>query len=76
MDMNLKDLSPGALDHLRERLLAVARGYEPWADMMMLGGAGDNAPYDFPLALDSVERIDITMEERVGHQGVLATSSP
>jgi hypothetical protein len=44
--------------------------------MMMLGGAGDNAPYDFPLALDSVERIDITMEERVGHQGVLATSSP
>jgi hypothetical protein len=58
----IKDLSPEALNNLRERLLSVARDYEPWADMMLLGGAGDNGPYDFPFALDQVERIDITTE--------------
>ena len=66
MGIELKYLSEEALNHLRERLLTVARDYEPWADMMMLGGAGDLGPYDFPFDLDQVERIDITMENTGG----------
>ncbi len=61
MEINIKDLSPEALNHLKARLMTVARDYEPWADMMYWSGGGDHGLYDPPFNLDEIERIDITM---------------
>lgn len=60
----IKDLSPEALNNLRERLLSVARDYEPWADMMYWSGGGDHGVHDFPLDINQIERIDITVAAR------------
>jgi len=62
MKINVKDLNPQDLNRLKERLLGACRDYEPWADMMMLGGAGDFGAYDFPLDLDQIETISIDVE--------------
>jgi hypothetical protein len=61
MEINFQDLSAEALDHLKERLLTIARDYEPWADGIHLSGAGDPGGGQFPFGLDEVERIDISM---------------
>jgi len=57
MELNFEGLSK-----LRGPLLAACRDYEPWADMMYWSGGGDHGVHDFPLDLDQIERIDITME--------------
>lgn len=62
MEINVRNLSEESLNHLKERLFGIARDYEPWADMMYLGGASDPGIHQFPLDLEDVERIDITME--------------
>ncbi len=75
MEINLKDLSPEALNHLKGRLLTIARDYEPWADMMYWSGGGDHGVYNPPFNLDEIERIDITMVGAKGPQESF-TSSP
>ena len=57
MELNFEGLSK-----LRGPLLAACRDYEPWADMMYWSGGGDHGVHDFPLDLDQIERIDITVE--------------
>jgi hypothetical protein len=64
MKLNLKDLSKEDLNRLKGVLLTVCRDYEPWADMMMLGGAGDPGADGFPLDPDEVESIEITLVRR------------
>ena len=62
MKFDLENMSKEDLDALREKLLTVARSYEPWADGMNLGGAGDPGVDHFPLDLfsEEVESITIT----------------
>ena len=60
MEFNIQDLSKEELSALKRKLLTVCRDYEPWADMMMLGGAGDPGVDHFPLDLEEIESIDIT----------------
>jgi len=57
MELNFEGLSK-----LRGPLLTACRDYEPWADMMYWSGGGDHGVHDFPLDLDQIERIDITVE--------------
>jgi hypothetical protein len=64
MKFNLNDLSKEDLSRLKGVLLTVCRDYEPWADMMMLGGAGDPGADGFPLDPDEVESIEITLVRR------------
>lgn len=62
MLVDLKDMSEEELEVLRTKLLTVAQSYEPWADFMYLGGAGDPGADHFPLDLfsDEIETITIT----------------
>ena len=62
MEFNIQDLSKEDLDRLERLMWMASQSYEPWADMMMLGGAGDPGVDSFPLDLDQVERIEITRE--------------
>lgn len=75
MEFNIKDLSKEDLDRLEWLMWAASQNYEPWADMMMLGGAGDPGVDSFPLDLDQVERIDITVGGVEGHQDSSIISS-
>ena len=68
MEFNIQDLSKEDLTRLKGVLLGSCRDYEPWADMMVLGGAGDPGADGFPYDLDEIERIDITLEGREGSQ--------
>jgi hypothetical protein len=61
MEFNIQDLSKEDLDRLERLMWMASQNYEPWADMMMLGGAGDPGVASFPLDLDQIERIDITV---------------
>ena len=61
MEFNIQDLRKEDLDRLEGLLWTASQNYEPWADMMMLGGAGDPDVASFPLDLDQVERIDISV---------------
>jgi hypothetical protein len=61
MEFNIQDLSKEDLDRLEGLLWTASQQYEPWADMMMLGGAGDPGVDSFPLDLDQIERIDVTV---------------
>jgi len=72
MEFNLQNLSKEDLSNLKRRLLTVAQDYEPWADMMFLGGAGDPGVDRFPLDLDEIERIDISF---VGREGTHESST-
>jgi hypothetical protein len=56
------------LRKLKEPLLAACRDYEPWADMMYWSGTGDHGIYDFPLDIDKIERIDISVERIEAHE--------
>lgn len=62
MLIDLQHLSKEDKDALKDRLLMVAKSYEPWADWMYLGGAGDPGVDNFPLDLfsEEVESITIT----------------
>ena len=42
------------------------QSYDPWADMMYLGGAGDEGSTVFPLDLDEIESIDIGLVRSEG----------
>ena len=64
MEFNIKDLSPEDLNRLKRKMLTVCRDYEPWADAMLLGGAGDLGVGDFPLNLEEIESINISMVGR------------
>lgn len=68
MELNIRDLSKEDLDRMEELLWTASQQYEPWADMMMLGGAGDPGVTSFPLDLDQVERIDITVGGEDGYK--------
>jgi hypothetical protein len=70
MEFNIEDLSK-----LKVEVSTVFRDYEPWADMMYWSGGGDHGVYDFPLDLDQVERIDITMEGVGGSEESITSSS-
>ena len=72
MEFNIRDLSKEKLSDLKRKLLTVCGEYEPWADMMLLSGAGDPGVDHFPLDLEEIESIDITM---VGSQDPI-TGSP
>ena len=72
MEFNVQDLSKEDLGKLKGVLLNVCRDYEPWADMMNLGGAGDAGADGFPFNIDEIERIDITVEGREGPQASLS----
>jgi hypothetical protein len=63
MEFNVEDLSK-----IKGLLLTACQDYEPWADMMYWSGGGDHGLHDFPLDLDQIERIDITMERAEGPQ--------
>ncbi|MDR3557280.1 MAG: hypothetical protein P4L55_21195 [Syntrophobacteraceae bacterium] len=62
MLIDLENLSKEDMDVLKGKLLAVAQSYEPWADWMYLGGAGDGGVDHFPLDLfsEEIETITIT----------------
>ncbi len=62
MLLDIENMSQEERDALREKLLNVARSYEPWADWMNLGGAGDPGVDHFPLDLfsEEIETITIT----------------
>lgn len=62
MLVDLENISKEDMDVLRTKLLNVAQSYEPWADFMFLGGAGDGGVDHFPLDLfsDEIETITIT----------------
>jgi len=68
MEFDTRDLSKEDSDRLEELLWTASQQYEPWADMMMLGGAGDPGVTSFPLDLDQVERIDITVGGEEGYK--------
>jgi hypothetical protein len=59
MELKMEDLAK-----LKGRLLTVCREYEPWADMMYWSGGGDHGVHDFPLDINQIERIDITVAAR------------
>jgi hypothetical protein len=61
MLIDLQNISKEDMDILRRKLLMVAQSYEPWADWMYLGGAGDESSYNFPLDLFSEEIESITI---------------
>jgi hypothetical protein len=61
MLLDLKNMSEEEMDALRTKLLNVAQSYEPWADFMYLGGAGDPGIDNFPLDLFSEEIETITV---------------
>ncbi len=62
MLIDLQNISEEDMDVLRRKLLMVAQTYEPWADWMYLGGAGDPGVDHFPLDLfsEEIETITIT----------------
>ncbi|MGO8943500.1 MAG: hypothetical protein ACLQJ7_07480 [Syntrophobacteraceae bacterium] len=66
MEFNIQDLKKEDLNHLKRIMLTQCRDYEPWADMMMLGGAGDPGTDRFPLDLDEIESINITVGNEEG----------
>jgi len=66
MDFSLENLSQEDLDKLELIMLRMCQNREPWADMMMLGGAGDGGYDHFPLDLEHIESIEITVAEREG----------
>lgn len=70
MGLNIQDLNKETLKDAKRVLLTICSDYEPWADFMMLGGAGDPGVDHFPLDLFSgeIESIDITMAGREGPQ--------
>ena len=59
--MELKDLTKEQLDQLERVMFHSCPNNDLWADMMYLGGAGDEGSYDFPFDLDQIESIDISM---------------
>ncbi|MDY0038685.1 MAG: hypothetical protein RBS57_00120 [Desulforhabdus sp.] len=64
MEFTLESLAENVgkegLKRLETVLWALHDSYEPWADMMMLGGAGDGGVDHFPLNLDEIESIEVT----------------
>lgn len=68
LELKWKDLSDEDRDRLKRIMLTKCRDYEPWADMMMLGGAGDGGVDHFPLDLfsEEIETITITRQGREG----------
>ena len=64
MEFNIQDLSKEDLSRLKGVLFNVCRDSEPWADMMLLGGAGDLGDENFPLNLEEIESIDISVVGR------------
>ncbi|MHC1724571.1 MAG: hypothetical protein AB9866_00860 [Syntrophobacteraceae bacterium] len=64
MEYNIQDLSKEDFNRLGGVLLNVCRDYEPWADMMMLSGAGDPDVHNFPFDLDEIESIGIAVVDR------------
>jgi hypothetical protein len=68
--MDIKDLSKEDLIKIKGTMLGICRDYEPWADMMMLGGAGDGGVDHFPLDLfsEEIETITVTRQRREGPQ--------
>lgn len=70
MEFNLQNLSQEDLDKLELIMLRMCQNREPWADMMMLGGAGDGGYDHFPLDLEHIESIDITVS---GSEGTAET---
>lgn len=66
MEFNLENLSQEDLDKLELMMLRMCHNREPWADMMMLGGASDGGYDDFPLDLEQIESIDISVLDREG----------
>lgn len=70
MSIDLKNMSSEDMEVLRTKLLDVARSYEPWADFMFLGGAGDGGVDNFPLDLfsEEIETITITGTKGDGAQ--------
>ncbi|MDA8306404.1 MAG: hypothetical protein M0Z81_06220 [Deltaproteobacteria bacterium] len=61
MLVDIENMSKEDIDILRRKLLTVAQSYEPWADWMYLGGAGDPGVDHFPLDLFSEEIESITI---------------
>ncbi|MGC8492690.1 MAG: hypothetical protein ACP5SH_13225 [Syntrophobacteraceae bacterium] len=61
MLIDLENMSEEQKEVLRRKLLTVAQSYEPWADFMYLGGAGDPGTDHFPLDLFSEEIESITI---------------
>ena len=61
MLLDLEHMSKEDIEALKYKLLTVARSYEPWADGMHLGGAGDQGVENFPLDLFSGEIESITI---------------
>ena len=61
MLVDLENMSEEQKEVLRRKLLMVAQSYEPWADFMYLGGAGDSGVDHFPLDLFSEEIESITI---------------
>lgn len=61
MLVDLENMSEEQKEVLRRKLLTVAQSYEPWADFMFLGGAGDPGVDHFPLDLFSEEIESITI---------------
>jgi hypothetical protein len=63
---SIEDLSKEKLDKLEWIMFHACPSNDPWADMMNLHGAGDEADDSFPFDLDAIEKIEIT---RVGGNG-------
>ncbi len=64
MEFNIKDLNEEQLERVKRALLLVCQDYEPWADMMNLGGAGDPGSENFPFNIDDLETITIDVKKR------------
>lgn len=58
---SIEDLSKEELDKLEWIMFHACPSNDPWADMMYLGGAGDPGIDKFPLDLDDIETIDISV---------------
>jgi hypothetical protein len=39
----------------------MCKNYEPWADMMLLGGAGDPGSEGFPFNIEEIESVQVSI---------------
>jgi hypothetical protein len=72
MKTSIRDLSKDELDKLEWVMFPACQSFEPWADMMNLSGAGDPGIENFPLDLDDIESIDISLVSREEAPGPVA----
>ena len=64
LELKWNSLSEEDRDRLKRVMFTKCGDYEPWADLMMLGGAGDGGVDHFPLDLfsEEIETITITRQ--------------